>query len=111
MAIAILLPAGYLALGMLDAIWALAILFFFYVVRGIATPVLKDYINRLSSSSVRATVLSVRNFIIRLCFVLVGPAMGMITDARGLKTALIFGGTVFLLLGMSFALLFRKYSK
>lgn len=111
MAIAILLPAGYLALGMLDAIWALAILFFFYVVRGIATPVLKDYINRLSSSGVRATVLSVRNFIIRLCFVLVGPAMGMITDARGLKTALIFGGTVFLLLGMSFALLFRKYSK
>jgi MFS family permease len=109
--LAILLPAGYLALGMLNSLWALSILFFFYILRGIATPILKDYIHRLTSSEVRATVLSVRNFIIRLCFVLVGPAMGLLTDARGLQTALLFGGMVFLVLGGLFALLFRKYNR
>ena len=106
----ILIPAGYLILGFMDTYLALIILFTFYVIRGIATPVLKDYIHRLCRSEVRATVLSVRNFIIRLCFVLVGPAMGMMTDNVGLKTALLFGGSVFLVLGLIFALFFRKYN-
>jgi MFS family permease len=111
LALALLIPAGYLFLGMLQSIWALGIMFAFYAIRGIASPVLKDYIHRLSASEVRATVLSVRNFIIRLCFVLVGPAMGRLTDSRGLQPALLFGGTVFLALGVIFALLFRKYSR
>ena len=46
---AILIPAGYISLGFLQSMWALAILFIFYVVRGIASPVLKDYIHRLSA--------------------------------------------------------------
>ncbi|MFC2111820.1 MFS transporter [Bacteroidota bacterium] len=108
--VALLIPIGYLVLGMMESMWALSILFIFYIVRGIATPVLKDYIHRLTSSDVRATVLSVRNFIIRLCFVLVGPTMGYLTDNVGLQTALVFGGSVFLVLGLLFALLFRKYS-
>lgn len=111
LAIAVLIPAGYLILGNMDSIWALIVLFIFYTIRGLATPVLKDYIHRLCASEVRATVLSVRNFLIRLCFVLVGPAMGMLTDSRGLQTALIFGGSVFLFLGILFALLFRKYMR
>ena len=107
--LALMIPAGYLALGQLSSIWAISILFFFYIVRGIATPVLKDYIHRLTSSEVRATVLSVRNFIIRICFVLVGPAMGYITDKTSLQTALTFGGTVFLVSGLLLAFLFSKY--
>jgi MFS family permease len=105
---ALLIPAGYLLLGWFDSIWAISILFFFYVIRGFASPVLKDYIHRLTSSDVRATVLSVRNSIIRLCFVLVGPAMGFLTDATGLQTALKFGGIVFLVTGTFFALIFIK---
>ncbi len=111
LAIAILIPAAYLLLGSMDSLWALIILFIFYIIRGFATPVLKDYIHRLSASEVRATVLSVRNFLIRLCFVLVGPTMGMLTDSKGLQTALFFGGCVFLVLGLLFAILFRKYSR
>jgi MFS family permease len=107
--LALMIPAGYLALGQLSSIWAISILFFFYIVRGVATPVLKDYIHRLTSSEVRATVLSVRNFIIRICFVLVGPAMGYITDKTSLQTALTFGGTVFLVSGLLLAFLFSKY--
>ncbi len=108
--VAILIPAGYLLLGVMHSVWTLTVLFAFYIIRGIATPVLKDYIHRLSASEVRATVLSVRNFIIRLCFVLVGPLMGMLTDNMGLQTALVFGGMVFLVLGLLFALLFRRYN-
>jgi MFS family permease len=108
LALSLLIPAGFLALGGIGSLPGLAVLFLFYIVRGIATPVLKDYINRLTDSSVRATVLSVRNFVIRLCFVLVGPAMGMITDHKGLPAALLFGGIFFLAFALPFALLFRK---
>jgi len=111
LAITILIPAGYLFLGMMQSFWALSVLFIFYIIRGIASPVLKDYIHRLTSSEVRATVLSVRNFLVRLCFVLVGPAMGWLTDSKGLPTALLFGGVVFLGMGLFFALLFRRYSR
>ena len=107
--LAIMIPAGYLALGHFSSIWALSILFFFYIVRGVATPVLKDYIHRLTTSEVRATVLSVRNFIIRICFVLVGPAMGYLTDQTSLQTALTFGGIVFLVSGLLLAFLFNKH--
>ena len=107
--LAIMIPAGYLVLGQLSSIWAISILFFFYVVRGVATPVLKDYIHRLTSSEVRATVLSVRNFIIRVCFVLVGPAMGYLTDQTSLQTALTFGGIIFLVSGLLLAFLFNKH--
>ncbi len=107
--LAILIPAGYLALGQLSSIWAISILFFFYIIRGLATPVLKDYIHRLTSSDVRASVLSVRNFIIRICFVLVGPAMGYLTDRTSLQTALTFGGIVFLISGLVLAFLFGKH--
>jgi predicted MFS family arabinose efflux permease len=110
LSLAILIPAGYLLLGTMQSLPALIILFAFYIFRGIATPILKDYIHRLTTSEVRATVLSVRNFLIRLCFVLVGPAMGMLTDRKGLPTALIFGGAVFLVLSVLFALLFRRYN-
>lgn len=105
----IMIPAGYLALGQFNSLPAIGILFFFYIVRGIATPVLKDYIHRLTSSEVRATVLSVRNFIIRICFVLVGPAMGYLTDQTSLQTALTFGGIVFLVSGLLLAFLFNKH--
>ena len=105
----ILVPAGYLALGQLQHIWAISILFLFYIVRGVATPVLKDYIHRLTSSEVRATVLSVRNFIIRICFIIVGPAMGYLTDQTGLQKALSFGGIVFLVSGLALVFLFRKH--
>jgi MFS family permease len=107
--LAIMIPASYLALGQLNSIWAISILFFFYIVRGVATPVLKDYIHRLTSSNVRATVLSVRNFIIRICFVLVGPAMGYLTDQTSLHSALTFGGIFFLVSGLLLAFLFSKH--
>ena len=106
--IALLIPLGYLLLGQMQGLWTLSFLFIFYILRGIATPVLKDYIHRLTSSDIRATVLSVRNFIIRIMFVMVGPVMGMITDNMGLQIALTSAGIVFLVIGATLAFLFIR---
>ncbi len=99
--ISLAIPLGYLFTGLFQSYWALVFLFLFYAVRGIATPVLKDYIHRLTTSNVRATVLSIRNFIIRLVFSLVGPLLGWYTDLYTLPSALLLAAILF----FSFALL------
>lgn len=104
--IAILIPCGYLALGRFHEPTGLIILYLFYLVRGFATPVLKDYINRLTSSHIRATVLSVRNFIIRLLFAITGPLFGWIKDLYSLPEALTLAGIIFLVLSIITAIMF-----
>jgi MFS family permease len=104
--IALLLPAGYLALSRFHSPVGLIVLYLFYLVRGYATPVLKDYINRVTASHIRATVLSVRNFIIRMLFALVGPLLGWIKDLYSLPRALLLAGMAFLVFGILMALLF-----
>ncbi len=80
----------------------ISFLFFFYLVRGIAHPILKDYINRDTRSEVRATILSLRNFVIRINFAIIGPALGYLTDNFSLSWALIATGTGFLLTALPF---------
>ena len=104
--IALLIPAGYLFLGQFHRPAGLVILYLFYLVRGYASPVLKDYINRVTESHIRATVLSVRNFIVRLLFALAGPLLGWIKDIYTLPWALILAGIIFLLFSVITAFLF-----
>jgi len=99
--IAILIPAGFIALSRIHALWGIAILFLFYIFRGIATPVLKDYINRLCDSDVRATVLSVRNFVIRVFFAVIGPLAGWYSDKYTLQSALLLSGLIFLFFALT----------
>lgn len=94
------LPATYIFLGWLPLIPALACLFLFYAVRGYATPVVKDLINQNCSSSTRATVLSIRSLVIRLGFALLGPSIGLVSDASTLSLALILSGILLLILSM-----------
>ena len=101
--------ATYLFLSRFQALWALPILFVFYFVRGINGPVLDDYINRLVPSEIRATVLSVKNLVGRLMFVLIGPVIGWINDAYSLGAALFVAGVAFLCAGaLSLARLYRN---
>ena len=64
-----------------------------YIVRGLATPIMRTYINDLTPSNMRATVLSIRSFCIRVTFALMAPLMGWIVDIYSL-------GQSFLLLGI-----------
>jgi hypothetical protein len=95
MLILVFICSCYILMGKFISIPAISILFVFYIVRGVATPVLKDYINRLASSVNRATILSIRSFIIRMMFALTGPFLGWHTDHYSLGSAFIIAGLVF----------------
>ena len=95
----ILLCLSYFALAFTHSYAGLVFLLVFYLARGLATVTLRNYINVITSSDIRATVLSVRNFIIRLLFVLTGPLFGWITDHYGLQAALVSAGLIFGSLG------------
>jgi MFS family permease len=90
---------GYIITAAFISLWIIPVLFAFYLVRGVATPVLKDYINYLIESEVRATVLSLRNMFIRINFAIIGPVLGWFTDHYSLKTGLLIAGIFFLLSG------------
>jgi MFS family permease len=106
--IALLISGGYLLVGSFQSQWAIGFIFLFYMVRGVATPVLKDYINKMTNSEVRATVLSVRNFLIRILFAIIGPLFGYLNDAYSLRMALTLAGILFLVFGLTSVLLFMK---
>jgi len=93
--VVVLLSAGYFLAGISISYWGLAFLFLFYLIRGIATPIFKNYINEFTESEVRATMLSVRNFIIRIAFAAIGPLLGWITDKVSLNHAFILAGAIY----------------
>lgn len=82
----------------------MAILFVFYLIRGMAHPILKDYLNQYTQSDVRATILSLRDLIIRINFAVVGPVLGYITDHYSLGSALLAAGVSYLVLALAAAL-------
>ncbi len=92
----LLLSAGYMLSGTMISYWGMAFLFLFYLVRGIATPIFKNYINEYTASEVRATMLSVRNFVIRITFAGIGPLLGWITDNISLNKAFLLAGVLYL---------------
>lgn len=92
------LTAGFWLSGWFITWWGIGFLFFFYLTRGMATVLLKNYVNEYTDSDVRATLLSVRNFLIRINFAITGPLLGRITDKISLGWALFTAGTLYLLL-------------
>ena len=103
--ILVCIAGGYLALAYNLTYWGLAILALFYIVRGFATPVLKGYINQLTFSDMRATVLSIRNFVIRLMFAGAAPFVGWLNDMYSLNTALLASAGIIFIPGLIFLLL------
>jgi MFS family permease len=112
LATSIVIIGGFIAEGFTNkAILFLLILAIFYMGRGIATPVLKNYINQITPSDVRATVLSVRSLLIRAIFAIIAPLFGWLSDSLSLSEALWIVGFVFLALSVSTVSLFFKYIK
>lgn len=93
---------GYVALAFNLTYVGLPILLVFYVIRGFATPILKGYINQMTFSEMRATVLSIRNFIIRLMFAAIAPFIGWLNDMYSLRIALLSSAAIILVPGALF---------
>ena len=98
--IVVFISLGFILTAFEISLAGIAILFGFYMVRGIATPVLKDQINQYTDSKVRATILSVRNMEIRIIFAAIGPILGFLTDKFSLSTALVACGVTYFLGGL-----------
>lgn len=103
-----IITGGYIALAFNLSYAGLAILLVFYIFRGFATPILKGYINQMTFSEMRATVLSIRNFVIRLMFAAIAPFIGWLNDYYSLQTALLVTAGIMLIPGTVFLFLQLK---
>jgi MFS family permease len=100
---------SYLMLTVMPGYSGLMVLLLFYLARGLATPTLRNYINIITTSEVRATVLSVRNFLIRLIFAITGPLWGWITDKYSLQSAILSAGLIYGFLALVSLFFFLKH--
>ena len=100
---------GYVAVAYNISYIGLICLFFFYIVRGFATPILKGYINQITFSEMRATVLSIRNFVIRLMFAAMAPLVGWLHDLYSLSVALQATAVIIFIPGLLFLILQWHY--
>ena len=77
---AIIMPFCYILIGYLNSFLSLIFILLIYILRGIITPILRNYINIITSSNKRATVLSIRSFLIRVSFATTAPLLGYLSD-------------------------------
>ncbi len=75
---------SFVLLGLNNSLFGLIFVFIIYLLRGIVTPILRNEININTTSNKRATVLSVRNFIIRISFAIFAPILGYIAENNSL---------------------------
>lgn len=78
--IALAMLISFLILGFNITVFGLVFVVLIYLLRGIVTPILRNAINENTSSNKRATVLSIRSFIIRISFAISAPILGYIAD-------------------------------
>lgn len=99
---------AFVLIGVFQQLWAISFIFIFYFVRGFSTPVIKDYINKLTTSDKRATVLSVKNMVGRLMFAVVGPFIGWANDMYSLRIAMLLSAGIFFVFGLFFIIMMAK---
>jgi predicted MFS family arabinose efflux permease len=109
--VVMLLALGYFLSGLIILREGLIFLFLFYLVRGLATVIFKNYINLYTPSEIRATILSVRNFIIRISFAVIGPLLGWMTDHISLNMAFILAGFIYFMAAVASAWPWLKRKK
>ena len=90
--ISTIIGSCFVSLSYIDSYYGLSFLFVIYLMRGFATPTLYNLINKETDSEIRATVLSIRSFFIRISFATTAPVIGWISDNGSLKLGLIFLG-------------------
>ncbi|MDD2871297.1 MAG: MFS transporter [Candidatus Gracilibacteria bacterium] len=100
---------GYILVAIFQSLWSIIFIFIFYFVRGFGGPVIMDYINKIISSNMRATVLSIKNLFARVVYSIIGPFIGWIADIYSFSQAFVISGTIFLTLGALSLLFLHKY--
>ena len=83
--IAILMVCSLLLLALNITLIGLILVFTIYLLRGIVTPILRNEININTKSNKRATVLSIRSFIIRISFAISAPILAYFAENYSLS--------------------------
>ena len=86
----VIISLSFFFLGFSIISYGLFFIFIIYFFRGIVTPILRNEINKITSSNIRATVLSVRSFIIRVSFAILAPILGYIAEHNSLSITFYF---------------------
>lgn len=73
----------------------LCIVPFFWLLRGVAFPVIQDYVQRECADGERATVLSINALVSRFIFSVFSPFLGWVADIWDFQTAFAISGVVF----------------
>ena len=67
------------------SLFGLLFIFIIYFLRGIITPILRNEININTTSDKRATILSIRSFLIRISFAIIAPLIGYFAENESLS--------------------------
>lgn len=94
MLIGVMVIAAYIALGFVHAMWGLVFFLLCRIAWGVLSPLTSDIINRMTDSSVRATVLSIRAFFFRGMFTIVAPFLGYMADVLTINQAILMTGII-----------------
>ena len=78
--LAISMSILFIIIALQQTLLAILFILFIYLIRGVVTPILRNEINLNTESRQRATVLSVRSFIIRISFAIFAPILGFLAD-------------------------------
>jgi MFS family permease len=81
-------------------LWSLSFFLILQVTFGTHEPILKNHLNRICPSEVRATMLSVQNMVGNLVFAVFAPFLGSFVDLLGLQNALLIFALVVIILGL-----------
>ncbi len=92
--IALTVFISFIALGYISSLWALVFFGFARIAWGILSPLTSNIINRMTTSDIRATVLSIRSFFFRGMFTLASPMLGYMADVLTINQAILITGIV-----------------
>jgi len=104
-----LVSVSYFLMSNFVFLFSFSFAFLQQFVRGFREVVVGDYINKITTSDIRATVLSAESFVGRLLYAAVIPIIGYVADVYSLVQALTVLAFTTLILGVVFLVAFWKY--
>lgn len=101
---------SFLSVYFLPNCFGLVFIFIIYYLRGIVTPILKNQINLNTESNIRATVISVRSFVLRISFATIAPFLGLIADNQGIRDSFLLLSILIIIFSIISIFRLRKIS-
>ncbi len=104
----VMVAAGYVLMGYFVFLLSFLFAFFHQFARGFARIVITDYVNQLTDSDIRATVLSMQSLVMRVIYAALIPLFGKVADLTSIEQALQILGLVTVLAGGGLLLILKR---